>query len=181
MAQWLMRFPLRWLIVSVVLGLIAAAIAVRISETTCPSDRTGAQRVSLANNEQVPLGDPPVPYRVHVAVLRDFGLKVLPRLGPQHPLDAFVNVQASTPAEMEGVSVVCVRVRRGADVWSRRPRTYDTTTSPGQPSAGAWRFAIAQDGPEWEVGTTVDVEVWLEIRDQRYELSLGSFTLEKGL
>lgn len=183
MAQQLMRSRLRWLAVLAGIALISLTLVViRALDTTCPPDWSGAQPVTIANNQQVPLGVPPISYRVHGDIARDFALKVaLPRLGSQHPLVAVVTIQASASAEMESVNVSCVRLTHGDETWSRRPRTNDVTTSPGNPSAGAWRVSVADDGPEWEVGETVDLEIWVAVAGQRYAITLGPFTLYKGL
>lgn len=157
-------------------------VVFRTAEAICLPDWSGAQRIRLANNEQTALGDPPVPYRVHVDVGRDFAPKVFPRLSfSQHPMDAILSISAATPGEMSDVSVSCVHVSRGAETWSRRPLAYDVTTSPGNPSAGAWRVFLAADGPEWGVGEEVNVEIWLAVNGKRYIVALGPFTLYRGL
>lgn len=177
----MVQFRPRWVLVLAALGLFSVTfVVVATAQTICPPDWSGAQRIRLANNDQTALGDPPVAYRVHLSIGRDFAPKVVPRIGSQHPLVAVLSIQAATPAEMAGVTVSCIHVTRDAESWSRRPRTYAVTTSPGNPAAGAWRVWDA-DGPEWEVGENVDVEIWLEVGGQRYLVALGPFTIYKGL
>ena len=90
------------------------------------------------------------------------------------PLHVSVTISADDRFVLEGVRSTCVRVTRGGEIWSRQPYTNEVMA---QPNDGYFRWDGATQGPEWPIGDTVHLELWMETVAGRYVVDLGEMTI----
>jgi hypothetical protein len=174
----------RWrntiLVIAMLVAYVGVGVAFELARTAnvaCPSDWSNVRRVSVENGRHGLGAEGPgtigisalLDYMPHPSV--PFG-----RSGQAHPLVALVTV-SSNEEELRRTTVECIRIRHGDDVWARRPMMQPAQVS----DSGAWRQAIADDGPEWRTGDTIAAEAWVTFMGRRYVFDFGAFPLQRGL
>lgn len=163
-------------------GVVGVLLLVQ-RDVSCPAFWRDGDRVSISQyGADVTLGARR--YRVSGSALLDH----MPGGDPQHPVTITASVSASSREALGDPVFTCVRVARGGEVWARRPTTHATQTMadgypPGAPSPvpnEAWRLATAGDGPRWQPGDEITLELGLRVDGHGYVLVLPSFPLMKG-
>lgn len=176
-----------------VVAIAALLITVVVSDRTpCPSISTRFSRIQLADaTADVVLEGGS--YTVSARALLDqdpvtTSLSYRPPEAPRHRLTISATISAQSREALGQPEIVCIRATQGADAWSQRPTTYPTQTMadgypPGAPSPSpnvAWRRAIVRNGPMWQAGSKVDLELWLTLRGRRYIVDLPPVVLVEG-
>ena len=181
----------------VVLGLLAVAVVgtVLIVEqpwTSCPSDWGDTPRLTLGSSGGYVVLDGR-DFQVGGGALLDYMPRIVTspldqaRAG-RHPLSINASIGAISRDALGEPVFTCFRVRRGTEVWARRPTTYGIQTMadgypPGAPSPvpnNAWRMASISDGPEWPDGDRIELELWATVSGRHYVFVLPPFALMRG-
>jgi hypothetical protein len=181
----------------VVLGLlglafVGTALVVEQPWTWCPSDWSDASRVHLSSSAGYVVLDGRE-FQVGGGALLDYMPRIVTspldqaRAG-RHPVSINASIGAISRDALGEPVFTCFRVRRGSDVWARRPTTYGTQTMadgypPGAPSPtpnSAWRMASVNNGPEWPDGDRIELELWATVSGRNYVFVLPPFALMRG-
>ena len=187
----------RWVVLAVVmLTLIGGAFAIVQPWSGCPSDWTDASRIELPSSAGDVMLDGK-PFRVGGHALLDDMPRIvdtpLERLryqmrGERHPLGITASISAPSRMTLGEPVFTCFRVTRDGAAWASRPTTHgvqqlsDGDPPGAQPRANndAWRMASATDGPEWQAGDRIDLELWARVNGRHYIFVVPPFELMKG-
>lgn len=175
-----------------VFAVIGTALVIERPWTWCPAEWGDATRVELGG----PSADVVLhgsPFRVGGGALLDYMPHIVSSpldqfRASRHPLGITASVSASSRDALGDPAFTCFRATRRSEVWARRPTTYPTQTMadglpPGAPAPArneAWRMASINDGPEWQDGERIGLELWMTVNGRHYVFVVAPFALMRG-